>query len=241
MRIDRPSGRPDGHDEVDEPKPTVEPVRQDRSRYELRDDNGMTAAELRFLRNQRIKEASARSSEADHGDEPRRSVVTDAQGRTGAEIRFQEAKRAEEAAKADEAAGEKLEPGSESDDRPESDRGWRTITEDLGGEAKSWHSYKAAKRELGPVPGTHVHHIVEQSQADPKRSGFPVERINHSDNMTRIPIDVHQRITAVYNGKALGSPKILRDMLDGLPWEEQDRIGRRELDRQFRREREHDE
>ncbi|MFC7625928.1 hypothetical protein [Microlunatus sp. GCM10028923] len=108
--------------EADKEEATAEQPRRD---VDLRDSNGMTAAELRFLRNKPIDEAEAKTAEADTGDvEPRRSVVTDAQGRTGAEIRFQAAKRAEEAAKAKalaEAAADEPETANEGHDQEEGD------------------------------------------------------------------------------------------------------------------------
>lgn len=76
-----------------------------------------------------------------------------------------------------------------------------------------------------------MHHIVEQSQADPKRSGFSVERINTTDNMTRIPTPIHQDISAHYSRHMPGSKTRLRDALDGETWEYQADVGRDTLDR----------
>jgi hypothetical protein len=104
-------------------------------------------------------------------------------------------------------------------DHPKTIRRWRTIAEETG-EVTSFPSHRAAKHQLGTEPGTEIHHIVEQAQAKPERSGFDVARINTTDNLTRIPIEVHRQISADYSRKVpnIGIP--LRDMLDGEPWDD---------------------
>lgn len=101
-------------------------------------------------------------------------------------------------------------------DQPEKERLWKTVAEETG-ELKSFHSYSAAKRELGTVEGKEIHHIVEQSQAKLERSGFSVERINTTDNLTRIPIDVHRKISADYSTGVPFVARQFRDTMDGLP------------------------
>ena len=76
---------------------------------------------------------------------------------------------------------------------------------------------------------------MEQSQGNPKRSGFSAEQINSSDNITRTPRDIHHEITAEYNRRALGGSGRFRDMLDGLSWEEQYKIGCDMLEEKLRR------
>lgn len=116
---------------------------------------------------------------------------------------------------------------------PESGRGWRTITEEIG-EQKSWPSYRAAKNDLGTVPGTELHHIVEQTQAKPERSGFDIERVNGSDNLARTPIDVHRRISAHYSSKLDPLAGTVRDTLNGESWEDQYEYGCAILDEYMR-------
>jgi hypothetical protein len=62
-------------------------------------------------------------------------------------------------------------------------------------------SPEAAKREIGSRHGHESHHVVEQSQASPARSGFPVERINTTDNLAWLPVAVHRRVSARYSRK----------------------------------------
>jgi hypothetical protein len=59
----------------------------------------------------------------------------------------------------------------------ESGRRWRTVAEEVG-EVRSYPSFDAAGKDLGVRPGKELHHIVEQNQARPERSGFSVVRIN---------------------------------------------------------------
>jgi hypothetical protein len=114
--------------------------------------------------------------------------------------------------------------------KPTRKRLWLTIAEETG-EVRSFPSFKAAKEALGNVPGTELHHIVEQSQGKLTRSGFPIERINSTDNLTRIPIDVHRDISAHYSRLMPGSTTRLRDALNGKSWDYQTDIGRDVLDR----------
>ncbi|GAB3402891.1 hypothetical protein [Flindersiella endophytica] len=114
-------------------------------------------------------------------------------------------------------------------DQPEQTRLWQTIAEETG-EVKSYPSYRAMKADLGSEPGKHLHHLVEQSQTDPKRSGFPIERVNSTDNVTRIPDVTHHQVTAHYNRKPLGADRIRRDLMDGNPWEYQYEYGASVLD-----------
>ena len=110
-------------------------------------------------------------------------------------------------------------------DRPH----WRTIAEEIG-EVRSFPSFEAAKRELGGVRGTEIHHIVEQSQALEHRSGFSVERINTTDNLTRLPDAIHRSISGYFSSKPFGSEERVRDALNGRSWEEQYKFGQETLD-----------
>ncbi len=131
----------------------------------------------------------------------------------------------------------------EPEDNPESGRRFKTVTEELG-EPKSWHSFDAARREirarLGHEPGIQVDHIVEQCQADPKRSGFDVRRINSSDNMARLDKGAHQEKTSEYASNVPGLGIRLRDMLNGAPWEEQHERGCEILNEKLKERRDRD-
>ncbi|MGH3385806.1 MAG: hypothetical protein ACRDO1_14605 [Nocardioidaceae bacterium] len=121
--------------------------------------------------------------------------------------------------------------GSAPASGPESKSGrtWQTIAEETG-EVRSFPSYAAAKRALGTEPGTEIHHIVEQSQTNPSRSGFSVERVNPTDNMVRLPTPAHRQITARYNRNVRFANIRLRDTLNGRSWDDQHRFGSRVID-----------
>lgn len=122
---------------------------------------------------------------------------------------------------------------AKTDEKPEG-RQWQTIEEEIG-ELKSWSSYKSARNELGTVEGTEIHHIVEQSQGEPKRAQFDVARINTSDNMTRLPKDVHTNISALYSSRPPGFEVKVRDWLGGKDWDFQYDYGCRVIDNEMRR------
>jgi hypothetical protein len=103
-------------------------------------------------------------------------------------------------------------------------RSWKTVADEAG-QVRSYPDYRTAKRQLGSRPGQELHHLVEQSQAKPERSGFSVERINTTDNMVYLPVDVHRRVTASYASKQLRSGMTLRDEMNGLSWDEQYEAG----------------
>lgn len=114
-------------------------------------------------------------------------------------------------------------------DDPERERVWQTIADEIG-EVRSYRNYRAARDDLGTREGEQIHHIVEQSQALPHRSGFDLERINTTDNLVRLPRQVHERITAEYNSKVPGLGIKLRDTLDKIPFDEQWRVGAEVVD-----------
>jgi hypothetical protein len=126
------------------------------------------------------------------------------------------------------------EDDTKKDENADTGRMWQTIEEETG-ELKSWSSYRAATKELGTVEGTEVHHIVEQSQGEPKRAQFDVSRINTTDNMTRIPKDVHTNISAFYSSKPPGFDLTVRNWLGGKDWDYQHDYGSRVIDNEMRR------
>ncbi|MGI8311025.1 hypothetical protein [Saccharopolyspora hattusasensis] len=99
---------------------------------------------------------------------------------------------------------------------------------------RSFPSFSAAKRALGPKPGHELHHIVEQSQSKQHRSGFSTERINTTDNMIWLPVPVHRRISARYSRKLRDSDMTLRDAMNGMGWDEQHTRGLRAVRRAFK-------
>jgi hypothetical protein len=117
---------------------------------------------------------------------------------------------------------------------PEAGRRWRTVAEEQG-EVRSFPSADAAKETLGTRPGRQLHHLVEQAQANPERSGFPVERINSTDNLTYIPSDVHDEVSRRYSRKLPHTGGTLRDSLTGQPWQDQYQFGCQEVDRAWAR------
>jgi hypothetical protein len=102
------------------------------------------------------------------------------------------------------------------------------VAEEVGHQVFS--SFSAAKRALGSRPGHELHHIVERSQVLDTRSGFSRERINTTDNLVWVPVEVHRRISADYSRKVAGTTQTLRDSLNGASWDEQYDAGRMALD-----------
>lgn len=217
--------RTGGHDQPSEPdRPERLEQQADKARgYGYIDPETISDVELlSFLgvSNWDEYEAGDRSDEPaglDEYEPPERRVHPDA---------GQEQAQADEP-KADEAADAPTEV-----EQPENTKPWRTIAEETG-EAKSFHSYSAAKRELGSIEGTELHHIVEQSQVKPERSGFSVVRINSTDNLTRIATEKHREISAFYSSKPPGFDSAVRNSLNGESWDTQYDFGSRALDRVF--------
>jgi RHS repeat-associated protein/uncharacterized repeat protein (TIGR02543 family) len=92
------------------------------------------------------------------------------------------------------------------------------------GTVQAFNSYRQAKAALGTLPGTQIHHVVEQCQVNANRSGFPSSLINSTDNLVRLPNDVHNQISAYYSTSVPGSGTF-RDSLNGLSFEKQYSIG----------------
>lgn len=124
-------------------------------------------------------------------------------------------------------------------DKPEG-REWRTLTEEFG-EPREFRTFDAARsasiKEHGPRPGEDLHHIVERSQEKPTRSGFPAERIHSSDNLTWLDHEVHKEISKRYSRIIPGGDEVLRNALNGEPWEDQYDLGCEILDEELGRDR----
>jgi len=124
-------------------------------------------------------------------------------------------------------------------DKPE-DRGWRTLTAEFG-EVRRFSTFDAARNASigahGPRPGEDLHHIVERSQEKAPRAGFPAEQIHSSDNLTWIDREVHKEISKRYSRIIPGGDEVLRDALNGEPWEDQYELGCEILDEELGRHR----
>jgi hypothetical protein len=96
----------------------------------------------------------------------------------------------------------------------------RTIA-DESGQVKSFDSFAKAKAELGTNPGEDIHHIVEQCQCNAARSGFSPQEVNSTDNLIRLPGEVHDQISAYYSSRPPGFSTTVRNSLNGLPWQDQ--------------------
>lgn len=98
--------------------------------------------------------------------------------------------------------------------------GLRTVADEVG-EVRSYPSYRKAQADLGTSPSSDIHHIVEQCQCSTARSGFSVSRVNSTDNLIRLPGDVHDRISAFYSSRPPGFSTTVRNTLNGMPFEQQ--------------------
>jgi hypothetical protein len=93
----------------------------------------------------------------------------------------------------------------------------KTIAQQTGTVA-SFTSFAAAKKALGSIDGQDIHHVVEQCQA--ARSGFSKSMINSTDNLVRLPKDVHNQISRYYSSSA-GLGQTVRDSLNGKSFQDQ--------------------
>uniref|UniRef100_A0A0S4X0V5 Rhs-related protein n=1 Tax=Ralstonia solanacearum TaxID=305 RepID=A0A0S4X0V5_RALSL len=101
----------------------------------------------------------------------------------------------------------------------------RTVAQEMGA-VQAYNNYRQAKNVIGSKPGMELHHIVEQCQASASRSGFPVSRINSTDNLMWLPENVHSKISSYYASRPpIGTASRFRDTLDGTSWESQYKTG----------------
>lgn len=123
---------------------------------------------------------------------------------------------------------------------PEAGRPWHTVADEQG-EVCSYASFEAARKDLGARPGRELHHVVEQGQASPERSGFSIIRINSTDNLVHLPADVHTEVSRHYSSRPRGFEGSVRDNLNGEPWDDQYRYGQKAIDEAWKKVRsEHD-
>ena len=70
------------------------------------------------------------------------------------------------------------------------------------------------------------HHIVEQCQAKPSRSGFSISDINTKANVRATPREVHEETSKYYSSKHdFTDNKTFRDWLTGKSFDEQLQYG----------------
>ena len=94
---------------------------------------------------------------------------------------------------------------------------------------RAFDSRSQLSRYLGPAPkGMQWHHIVEQSQA----AQFGQRRIQSVDNVVAIPIEAHQRLSALYSSKQpYSDPQTVREWLRRQSFQVQYEFGLKELKR----------
>ncbi|WP_374710584.1 hypothetical protein [Massilia pseudoviolaceinigra] len=98
----------------------------------------------------------------------------------------------------------------------------RTIAQEVGS-VQVFSNWARAKNALGSTTSKPIHHVVEQCQA--ARSGFPVSRINTTDNLIRIDQVAHDAVSKYYSTSLPGLKGQFRDTLSGKTFEEQHAVG----------------
>ncbi|MDQ1835263.1 RHS repeat-associated core domain-containing protein [Massilia scottii] len=98
----------------------------------------------------------------------------------------------------------------------------RTIAQEVGS-VQVFSNWARAKNALGSTTSKPIHHVVEQCQA--ARSGFPVSRINTTDNLIRMDQVAHDAVSKYYSTSLPGLKGQFRDTLSGKTFEEQHAVG----------------
>lgn len=99
----------------------------------------------------------------------------------------------------------------------------RTVAQEVN-YVQVFSNFRQAKNVLR-VPGKELHHVVEQCQGRPARSGFALNRLNSTDNLVWLDEATHRKISAAYSSTVPGLGMTLRNSMDGMPFEDQHRIG----------------
>ena len=99
----------------------------------------------------------------------------------------------------------------------------RTIAQEVN-YVQVFSNFRQAKNVLR-VPGQELHHVVEQCQASPARSGFSLNRLNSTDNLVWLDKATHQKISAAYSSTVPGLGMTLRNSMNGMSFDEQHKIG----------------
>jgi hypothetical protein len=79
--------------------------------------------------------------------------------------------------------------------------------------------------------GNDWHHIVEQIQGNPARSGFAVTEINRKLNLIKLDKPTHHKITKYYQrpDRSITGDQTVRDWLNGQSYEFQLEFGKQQL------------
>ena len=109
--------------------------------------------------------------------------------------------------------------------------GAETVAEEASGAVRAFTSFRAAKAALGSRPGQTLHHVVEQCQALATRSGFSKLQLNSTNNLIYLDNDVHDAVSAFYSSKGIASDEVVRNVLNGLSFDEQFDFGIRAVQR----------
>ena len=80
--------------------------------------------------------------------------------------------------------------------------------------AKGYKTFKTLKKHLGsPGEGNEWHHIVEQCQVN--KSGFAKELINNPENMIKLTVEEHRKVSAFYSSLYKDTGMTFRNFLAG--------------------------
>ena len=91
---------------------------------------------------------------------------------------------------------------------------------------KSFSSYRKFQKVYGKAgDGMEWHHIVEQRQS----RIFPPEMIHNPDNMIKLPVGIHRKISGHYSSKYMNTNMTVRQWLDGKNFEFQYNYGKNVL------------
>lgn len=91
---------------------------------------------------------------------------------------------------------------------------------------QGFNSFSSFKRTLGPAgENAQWHHIVEQTPGNLNR--FGAQTIHNTDNLVRVPTDIHRQISGFYSSKQpFTGGQTVRQWLGTQPIEAQQQFGR---------------
>ncbi|QOJ00938.1 MAG: hypothetical protein HRU70_10695 [Phycisphaeraceae bacterium] len=90
------------------------------------------------------------------------------------------------------------------------------------GPGTSYRSFDQLKKALPELPKEWVwHHVVEQCQQSPNRSGFTAAQIHSVGNVIAVPREVNSRLAGVYAALWPRSGVLLRNTMNGLSYDKQ--------------------
>ena len=93
--------------------------------------------------------------------------------------------------------------------------------------ARAFNSFSAFKYAVGPAgQGQQWHHIVEQTSRNVERFGG--QAVHNTNNIVRLPTEVHQQISAYYSSKqAFAGGQTVREWLSKQSFQDQKAFGQR--------------